>query len=41
VASIIGITQLQDAKTKGLDESSLEPVIQKAMELFSDSIVLK
>ena len=41
VASIIGITQLQDAKAKGLDESSLEPVIQKAMELFSDSIVLK
>jgi len=41
VASIIGITQLQDAKTKGLDESSIEPVIQKAMELFSDSIVLK
>lgn len=41
VGSIIGITQLQDAKAKGLDESSPEPVIKKAMELFSDSIVLK
>jgi AcrR family transcriptional regulator len=41
VGSIIGITQLQDAKSRGLDENSIDPVISLTMNLFSDAIVLK
>ncbi|HOP31432.1 MAG TPA: TetR/AcrR family transcriptional regulator [Spirochaetota bacterium] len=41
LGSIIGITQLQDAKSRGLDENSIEPVIHMTMNLFSDAITLK
>lgn len=41
LGSIFGIIQLQDAKSRGNSEDRLESLIESAVELFSEAIVLK
>lgn len=41
LGSIFGITQLQDAKSKGITEDRLDAVMESVVKLFSDAIVLK